>query len=164
MLRTQSQEDRISVALRKLLQRGRRGCQAIYKFASKGAGSLNIKDQVSSQGIYHSMYGKLQASGLTESIPFICISAIWGQPCFRVPLASCIPPAPQQSTCRWQHLLDHSLGSSHSHLEARNHWWLWHVLFIDVAGDIFISHQQTSKGYRLEVAFLWIFAPTEKCV
>ena len=77
MLRTQSQEDRISVALRKLLQRGRRGCQAIYKFASKGAGSLNIKDQVSSQGIYHSMYGKLQASGLTESIPFICISVLF---------------------------------------------------------------------------------------
>ena len=52
MLRTQSQGDRISVALRKLLQGGRRGCQAIYKFAAKGADSLNIKDQISSQGIY----------------------------------------------------------------------------------------------------------------
>ena len=39
----------------------------------------------------------------------------------------------------WRHLLDHSLGSPHSHLEARNRWWLWHFLFIDVAGDIFIS-------------------------
>ena len=25
------------------------------------------------------MYGKIQESGLTEIIPFICISAIWGQ-------------------------------------------------------------------------------------
>ena len=27
------------------------------------------------------MYGKMQASGLMESIPFICTSAIWGQSC-----------------------------------------------------------------------------------
>ena len=40
--------DSISVALTKLLQRGRRGSQAIYKFAKKGAGSLNSKDQISS--------------------------------------------------------------------------------------------------------------------
>ena len=35
------------VALRKLLQGGRRGSQATYKFATKGAGSLIIKDLVS---------------------------------------------------------------------------------------------------------------------
>ena len=38
----------ISVALRKLLQGGRKGSQAVYKFATKGAVSLNIKDQISS--------------------------------------------------------------------------------------------------------------------
>jgi len=43
-----SSGESISVALRKLLQGGRRGSQAIYKFATKGAGSLNIKDEVSS--------------------------------------------------------------------------------------------------------------------
>ena len=43
------------------------------------------------------MYGKMQDSGFTEFIPFICTSAIWGQSCFLVDLASCIPPAPQQS-------------------------------------------------------------------
>ena len=32
-----------------------------------------------------------------------------------------------------------SFGSAYWHLEARNHWWLWHSLFIDLAGDIFIS-------------------------
>ena len=50
----------------------------------------------------------------------------------------------------WQHLGDRSLGSSHSHLEARNLWWLWHFLLIDMAGDVFISHPQSLKG-------LWIF-------
>ena len=38
----------ISVALRKLLQGGRKGSQAVYKFATKGAVSLNIKYQISS--------------------------------------------------------------------------------------------------------------------
>ena len=47
MFRTPSPGDSISVALRKLLQEGRRESPAIYKFATKGTGSLNIKDQVS---------------------------------------------------------------------------------------------------------------------
>ena len=28
------------------------------------------------------MYGKMQTSGLTEFIPFVCTSAVWGQSCF----------------------------------------------------------------------------------
>ena len=44
MFRTLSPGDGISVALRKLLQGGRRGSQVIYKFAAEGAGSLNIKE------------------------------------------------------------------------------------------------------------------------
>ena len=36
--------------------------------------------------------------------------------------------------------LDHSYGSPHSCLGARNRWWLWNFLFIDTVGDIFISH------------------------
>ena len=31
-----------------------------------------------------------------------------------------------------------SFGSPHSHLEARNRWWLWHFLFIDLAVQLFI--------------------------
>ena len=37
----------ISVALRNLLQGGGRGSQAVYKFATKGAGGLKSKDQIS---------------------------------------------------------------------------------------------------------------------
>ena len=48
MFRTMSLGDSISVALRKLLQGGRRWSQAIYKLAKKGAGSLNIRNQISS--------------------------------------------------------------------------------------------------------------------
>ena len=44
MLRTPRPGGSISIALRKLLQGGRRESQNIYKFATKGAGSLNIKD------------------------------------------------------------------------------------------------------------------------
>ena len=65
-------------------------------------------------------------------------------------LASPLPPSysaitPHLVVGVWQewHLLDCSLGTSHSHLEARNHWWLWHFLFIDMVGDIFISQSFT---------------------
>ena len=50
----------------------------------------------------------------------------------------------------WQHPLDGSFRSPHLHLVARNLWWLWHFLLIDMAGDIFISHPQSLKD-------LWIF-------
>ena len=46
------------------------------------------------------MYGKMQASGLTVFTYFLCTSAIWGQSCFLVHLASGIPPVPQQSSWR----------------------------------------------------------------
>ena len=69
-------------------------------------------------------------------------TAIWGKSCFLVHLAYFIPLAPQQSPWEWQHTLDSSFGSPHSHLMIRNYWWLWHFLLINMAGDIFISHIQ----------------------
>ena len=47
VLRTRSPGDSITVALRKPLQGGGRGSQAVYKFATKGAGGLKSKDQIS---------------------------------------------------------------------------------------------------------------------
>lgn len=46
--RTESPRISISEAVRKLLQGGRRESQTIYKFPAKEAGSLNIRDEVSS--------------------------------------------------------------------------------------------------------------------
>ena len=48
IFRTLSLGDSISVALRTLLQGGRRGSQDVYKFMTKGAGSLNVKGHISS--------------------------------------------------------------------------------------------------------------------
>ena len=42
----------------------------------------------------------------------------------------------------------------HSYLGDRNHWWLWHFLFIDMAGDIFITH---GEAYFLFNIFHWMF-------
>ena len=58
--------------------------------------------------------GEMQASGLTEFTPFL--STLWSQSCFLVPLASCIPPLPQQSL--WG--LAASAGSQGSLIP----WWL----------------------------------------
>ena len=82
----------------------------------------------------------MQASGLIEFIPFIHTSAIWGQSCCHVHLASCIAPAPQQfigggSIC-WITVLGASFpfGDQKSPMTVT-------FLFINMAGDIFISHQ-----------------------
>ena len=159
----------------------------------------------------------------SEFIPFL--STVWGPSCFLVHLASCIPPAPQQSlwglaasagsqgsltpcvsegkasACNvgdtdsipgsgrfpgegkgsplqysclenpidrgaWQATVHGSQRFAHdwptslsffrlfvrsfvlSHLEARNHWCLWHFFFIKMAGDIFISL------YSINISFL----------
>ena len=50
----------------------------------------------------------------------------------------------------WQHLLDHSFGSHHSHLEARNCWWLWHFLFINMTGNIFISQPKCPFNSKMD--------------
>ena len=164
------------------------------------------------------MYGKMQASGLTKFIPFICISVVWGQILFldclwaslvaqmvknliamqeswvsslgwkdalekgmailawRLPWASepgilksvelqrvgcdwttkkssfivkgaagadgCFlhPPVSFSNHCGsgsscWITSIVFPSGSPHSHLESRNHWWLWHFLPTDMAGN-----------------------------
>ena len=134
MFSIQSPGDNISVALRKLLQGGRRG-----EFATKGAGSLNIKDQVSRN--------LMQASGLTKFILCRCTSAIWGQFCLLVHLAFCVPPVPQESLLEGGSSI--SFGSPHSHLEARNHWWLWHFLFINNGRRHFHSTDCVNIQYLL---------------
>ena len=48
MFRPLSPRNSISAALRKLLPGERKGPQAIYKFATKEEGSVNIKDQIPS--------------------------------------------------------------------------------------------------------------------
>ena len=76
------------------------------KKAGKKSGYIQASNKVSRQSAKQrsgvklrnlALYGKIQASGLTEFIPFTCTSAILGQSCFLLHLASGIPPAPLQS-------------------------------------------------------------------
>ena len=106
MFRTPSSGDSISGALRKLLQEGRKGSQAVCKLATKRASSLNIADQIPSLGSQHSLYGKMQASGLTDFILFTLTKLSGAKSCFLLRFkewqmaASCIAPAPWQSLSR----------------------------------------------------------------
>ena len=140
MFRTPSLRDSISVALRKLLQGRRRESQASLQQREKTVWSSKIRYQVKEFSIL--CMGRCKPQ-LTEFIPFICTSAIWGPSC-----SACFLHSPSSSAITvgcWQHLLDHSFGSPHSLLEARNHWWLWHWLinmWSNMAGDILISQVQ----------------------
>ena len=145
MLRTLSPGDGISVALRKLLQGGRAGESAYIQVCSKG--SRQSEHQRSGVKLRNVVFYVWEDASLwTHWIQsFHTQLSYLGQPCFPVHLkqqqtaASCFPPALQPYHGGWQHPQDQRFGSPHSHLEARNHWWLWHFLFIEVAGDIFIS-------------------------
>ena len=73
--RTLSPGDGIPVILRKFLQRCRRGNQAVYKPAPKGASRLNSRDRISSEAMEHSVR-EGRASGLTEFTPLLRTSAV----------------------------------------------------------------------------------------
>ena len=107
MFRTLSQGDSISVAQRKLLQRGRRECQAIYKFATRKqiVWTSKFRYQVKVFSILCTGRCKSLASlnlffspQLSGPILFAC------SPCF---LHS---PSSSAVTMGWQHPLDHSFG------------------------------------------------------
>ena len=149
MFRTPSPGDSISVALRKLLQGGRRRSQVIYKFAAEGAGGLNIK-KIRYQVKEFSLCIWVDERLWAHWIHSFHIHLSYLGPIL-VHLASCIPSASQQSPWGVTASLDRSFGSPHSHLEARNYWWLWHFLFINMAGDIFISQYDAwQRGPQIE--------------
>ena len=101
IFKTPSLGNSLSVALKKkMLQGGRRGSQAINTLYTSLPQRESEHQRSRIKWTEHSMYGKIQASGLTLFIAFTCTSAIRGQSCFLVHLASWIPPAPQHSPRR----------------------------------------------------------------
>ena len=144
MLRTLSPGDSISVALRKLLQAGRKGSQVIYKFVTKGEAVWTSKTRYQVKGFSVLFLGRCnpldsldsilpyaaQLSGANPVSLFILRGGRWLLLAF--PSSSAITMG--SGSIPWI-----SFGSPHSQLETRNPWWLWHFLFIDMAGDIFIS-------------------------
>ena len=100
--------------------RRKEGKAGYVQVCNKRSRCSNTKDQLSTKEFTILCVGRSKPLGSLKFIPFTCTSAISGQSWFLVHLASCIPPAPQQSPWRgWQHLLNHSLGSPQAHLEAR---------------------------------------------
>ena len=106
-------------------------------------------------------------SGLTELILLICTSAIWGQSCFLVRLASCIPLASQQSPWGVAALLGCSWG-------ARIHIWrseisdscdiscllIWKEIFIFYT--LIKSHWQTNLVFvKTDKTFQLCFMETK---
>ena len=104
------------------------------------------------------MYRKLVGSGVTEIIPLRCTSAAWGQyPLFshpEVPQGSLLGVATVWwllssrcslfSSCIPSGLTRFTLGG------GCNHWWLWHLLFTDMAGNILFL---TKYAYVLRILF-----------
>ena len=106
--------------------------QAIYKFATKAAGSLDLRDKVS-RNLAFCVWGRCKPLGSLNSFLSHAPQLSGANPVSLSTLrmvdsaASCISPLPAPhpqllSNHRgdWWHLLDCTFGSPHSHLEARN--------------------------------------------
>ena len=132
--------------------------QQLWENSSKEAGEVRLYTslQKREQAVWTSkvryqvkefsilQYGKMQASGLTEFIPFKCNSDIWDQSSFLVHPASCIFTVPQRWGC-WAgdgsiHWITVLGALIHIWRPEISRWWLWHFLLINMAEDIFISH------------------------
>ena len=135
VLRTRSPGDSITVALRKPLQGGGRGSQAVYKFATKGVGGLHSKDQISVKELRILCKGRCT---LSFQMHLGCLGPI------QFPWSRLFLHSPSSSASTWSvtAYTGSQFGKAYSHLEARNHRWWWHFLFIDMAEDPCISQHQ----------------------
>ena len=129
MFRAPRPEDNISVALRNLLQGGRRGSQAIYKFATQAIGNLNIKDQIQVKEFSILCVGRCKPLGSMNSFLSYAPQLSGANPVSLFTLRSgpsgrwlllAFPQLLSNHHGVWQRPLDLSFGSPHSLSEARN--------------------------------------------
>jgi hypothetical protein len=66
------------------------------------------------------------------------------------------PPANAGSVKSWTGLKWFSTEHTLSHLEARKHWWLWHFLSTDMAGNIFISQAHSRCSINISWINIWV--------
>ena len=142
MFRTESLRNSISVALRKLLQGGRRGSQTIFKFPAtwtpdceQAVWTSKIGHQVKEFSILCS--GRYKPLGSLDSLLSSAPQVSGANPASLFTLLLAIPQLLSNPREGWQHLLDRSLEGAHSYLEASNRWWLRHFMLINMAGDTF---------------------------
>ena len=160
MFTTPRLRDSISIALTKLLQRGRRGSHYIQVCKKGSRQSEQQRSDIQLRNLAFCVWE--DASLWARCIhSFLMHFSYLGQSCFLVHLAPCILPTPQQSPEEWgewqhplpseewgvvwEHPLDRSLGSPHSQLEARYRWWLWHFCLL-IWQEIFSFHKVKNTG------------------
>ena len=144
MFRTPSLGDSISVTLRKLLE-GSRGEVRLYtslQQRQQAVWTLKVRYQV--REFIMLCIGRCKPLGSLNSFLSYASQLSGANPVFLLTLLLAFPQLLSNHHGRWRHPLNHSFGNPHSHLEVRNHWWLWHFLFIYMAGEIFISHLRSS--------------------
>ena len=122
MFRTPSLGNSLSVALKKkMLRGGRRGSQAINRlYTSLPQRSLNIKDHLSSELSILCM-GRFKPLGSLNSLLSYAPQLSGANPVSLFTLLLEFPQLLSKHRGGWQHPMDHSFGSPHSHLEVRNH-------------------------------------------
>ena len=114
--------DGISVSSGRLLQGGRRGSHAIYKFVTKGAGNLNIKIRYQVKEFSILCMGRCKPLGSLNTFLSYAPQLSGAKSYFFVHLkewqmvAPCIPQLLSNHHGGWQHLLDGSFGKVHKHL------------------------------------------------
>ena len=181
MLRTPSSGGSTSVDLSKVLPRRQERVSGYIGVCNKGARQSKHQRLVLSKENQIAAKGKMQASGLPESVPFICISAIWGRILLldgshsSLPVhhkewsmwwmaASCMPPRSSAVTVRdggicgiWIAGIVFPFGSPHSRLESWNHWWLWHFLPTDMSGNISFHNMKklSLSGWEHDPKLKW---------
>ena len=157
MFRTPSLRDSISVTLRKLLEGGSSGEVRLYtslQQREQAVWTLKVRYQVREFIIL--CMGRCKPLGSLNSFLSYASQLSGANPVFLLTLLLAFPQLLSNHHREWQHPLDPSFGSLHSHLEVRKCWWLWHLLFINMAGDIFISQ---SERQRFEFQFCPLWAP-----
>ena len=67
-------------------------------------------------------------------------------------------PELSANTCGGGRVCWFCFGSPHLHLEARNHGWLWHFLFMDMTADIslYCMRKSTMNGVDCNMCYLCI--------
>ena len=146
MFRAPSLGDSISVPLRKLLQGGRGEYKGrLYtslQQREQAFWTLKVRYQV--REFITLCLGRCTPLGSLNSFLSYASQLSGANHVFLLTLFLAFPQPLSYHHGGWQHYLNHSFGNPYSHLEARNHWWLWYFLFIYMAEEISISHLRSS--------------------
>ena len=146
MFRTLSPGDSVLVALRKVIQGTRKGVRIYTSLQRSEQAVWTSKMRYQIKEVSILCMGRWKPLGSMNSFLAHAPQLSGANPVFLAHLKEweiALLASPQLLSYHcgeWWHLLDLSFGNPYSHLEARNCWWLWHFLLIDMAGAISTLH------------------------